>query len=57
MDGGRSPPSSFSRTLPAAALCARTRCRETGIPTATIKRVAAELAHAAFSESIVIEQP
>jgi len=30
---------------------------ETGIPTATIKRVAAELAHAAFSESIVIEQP
>jgi anaerobic selenocysteine-containing dehydrogenase len=30
---------------------------ETGIPAATIKRIAAELAHAAFSESIVIEQP
>jgi anaerobic selenocysteine-containing dehydrogenase len=30
---------------------------ETGIPAATIKRIAAELAHAAFSDSIVIEQP
>jgi anaerobic selenocysteine-containing dehydrogenase len=30
---------------------------ETGIDAATIKRIAAELAHAAFNESVVIEQP
>jgi anaerobic selenocysteine-containing dehydrogenase len=30
---------------------------ETGIPAADIKRIAAELAHAAFSEVVVIDQP
>jgi anaerobic selenocysteine-containing dehydrogenase len=30
---------------------------ETGVPAATIKRLAAELAHAAFEEQVVIEQP
>src|SRR5258708_9838090 len=30
---------------------------ETGIDAAVIKRIAAELAHAAFNESVVIEQP
>ncbi|MCC7271542.1 MAG: molybdopterin oxidoreductase family protein, partial [Alphaproteobacteria bacterium] len=29
----------------------------TGVPAATIRRIAAELAHAAFSEEVVIEQP
>jgi anaerobic selenocysteine-containing dehydrogenase len=30
---------------------------ETGIPAATIRRIAAEIAHAAFEEEVVIEQP
>ncbi len=30
---------------------------KTGVPAATIRRIAAELAHAAFSEEVVIEQP
>jgi len=31
--------------------------QETGIPAATIKRIAAEIAHVAFSEAIVVDQP
>ncbi|MGE0717391.1 MAG: molybdopterin-dependent oxidoreductase, partial [Alphaproteobacteria bacterium] len=31
--------------------------KETGVPAATIRRIAAEIAHAAFAEEVVIEQP
>ncbi len=35
----------------------RGRPRETGIAADTIRRIAAELAHAAFEQAIVLEQP